>query len=55
MAIIHRLVFYLKHDVSENEFCLRVQVEPTHFSSIDRVSLCFQNISKMELIIWRRE
>jgi hypothetical protein len=29
LDIIHRTVFYLKHDVSETAFCLRIQVEPT--------------------------
>jgi hypothetical protein len=28
LDIIRRPVFYLKHDVSETGFCLRVQVEP---------------------------
>jgi hypothetical protein len=27
MDIIHRPVFYLKHNVSETGFCLRLQVE----------------------------
>jgi hypothetical protein len=25
---IHRIIFYLKHDVSESALCLRLQVEP---------------------------
>jgi hypothetical protein len=29
LDIIHRPVFYLKHDVSETGFGLRLQVEPT--------------------------
>jgi hypothetical protein len=29
MNIIHRPVFYLKHDVSETRFCHCLQVEPT--------------------------
>jgi hypothetical protein len=29
MDIIYRPVIYLKHDVSETGFCLRLQVEPT--------------------------
>jgi hypothetical protein len=32
---IHRPVFYLKRDVSETEFCLRRQAEPTQLASID--------------------
>jgi hypothetical protein len=35
LGIIHRPVFYLKHDVSETEFCLRLEVEPTHLGPID--------------------
>jgi hypothetical protein len=30
--------FYIKHNVLETEFCLRLQVEPTQFGSIDRTS-----------------
>jgi hypothetical protein len=29
MDNIHRLFFYLKHDLSETGFCLHLQVEPT--------------------------
>jgi hypothetical protein len=28
LDIIHRPVSYIKHDVSENAFCLRLRVEP---------------------------
>jgi hypothetical protein len=28
LEFIHRAFFYLKHDVSENEFCICPQVEP---------------------------
>jgi hypothetical protein len=31
LDVIHRPVFYLKRDVSDNGFCLRLQVEPTQF------------------------
>jgi hypothetical protein len=31
LDIILRLDTYLKHDVSENGLCLRLQVEPTQF------------------------
>jgi hypothetical protein len=37
--IIHRPAFYLKHDVSDTGFCLRLQVEPTHVGPIDRASV----------------
>jgi hypothetical protein len=30
--------FYLKHNVSETRFCLRLQVEPTQLGPIDRAS-----------------
>jgi hypothetical protein len=39
LDIIHRPVFYLKYDVPENGFCLRLQVEPTESGPIDRASL----------------
>jgi hypothetical protein len=39
LDIIHRPVFYLKLDVSEAEFCLCLQVEPTHMGPIDEASL----------------
>jgi hypothetical protein len=37
MDIIHRSVFYLKHDTSETGFCLRLQVEPTEMGQIELV------------------
>jgi hypothetical protein len=39
LDIIHRPVFYLKHDVSETEICLRLQMEPSQLDPIDRASL----------------
>jgi hypothetical protein len=39
LDIIHRLVFYLKHDVSEAGFCLRLQTEPTQMGLIEEPSL----------------
>jgi hypothetical protein len=33
---------YLKHKVSETEFCLRLQVEHNQLGSMDRSSLCFR-------------
>jgi hypothetical protein len=38
---IHRLVFYLKHDNSETEFCLRLQAEPTHLDPVKEL-LCLR-------------
>jgi hypothetical protein len=38
LDIIHRPVFYLKYNVSETEFCLRLQVEPTELGPMDRAS-----------------
>jgi hypothetical protein len=43
MDIIHRLVFNLKHDVSETGFCLRSQVEPTQFGPTDEASFCLRS------------
>jgi hypothetical protein len=39
LATIHSPVFYSKHEVSETEFCLRLQVETAHFSPADWASL----------------
>jgi hypothetical protein len=36
LDIIHRPVFHLKHNVLNNEFCLRLQVEPTKSGAMDR-------------------
>jgi hypothetical protein len=36
LNIIHRTVFHLTHNVSETEFYLRLQVEPTQLDTIDR-------------------
>jgi hypothetical protein len=36
----HRLVFYLKHNVSEIGFCLRLQVVPIQLGPMNRVSPC---------------
>jgi hypothetical protein len=38
--IIHRPVAYLKHDILETGFCLRLQVVPTQLGQIDRASPC---------------
>jgi hypothetical protein len=38
LDIIHRPFFYLKHDVWETGFCLRLQVERTQLGQIDRAS-----------------
>jgi hypothetical protein len=37
---VHGHVFYIKHSVSETGFCLRLHVEPTHASPIEKASLC---------------
>jgi hypothetical protein len=39
MGIIHYPVFYLKHDVSETEICLRLQAEPSQLGLIELVCL----------------
>jgi hypothetical protein len=38
-AIFHRPVFYLKQNISEPRFCLRLKVEPTQLRSINRAVL----------------
>jgi hypothetical protein len=38
LDINSRPVFYLKHNVSETGFCLRLQVKPTQLGPIDRTS-----------------
>jgi hypothetical protein len=35
----HSPVYFLKHNVSETGFCLRVQVKPTQLGPIDRASV----------------
>jgi hypothetical protein len=42
LGIIHRPVFYLKHDVSETRFCLRLEVEPTRMGRIEIASVCLR-------------
>jgi hypothetical protein len=39
LGLIHHLVFYLKHDVSEPGSCLRLQREPTQLGPIIRIIL----------------
>jgi hypothetical protein len=39
LDIIHRPAFYLKHDVSETGFCLRLPVEPTQLDPVQVASL----------------
>jgi hypothetical protein len=38
LDIIYRPVFYLKHDVSETGFCLRLQVKPIQLGKTELVS-----------------
>jgi hypothetical protein len=45
LGITHRSDFYLNHDVSETGYCLRLQVSPAQFDSIDRANLCFRAAS----------
>jgi hypothetical protein len=42
LDIILRPVFYLKREVSETGFCLRLQVGPTHLGSMYIASLCLR-------------
>jgi hypothetical protein len=39
LDIIQRLTFYLNHNVTETEFCLRLQLEPTQFNLLQLVSV----------------
>jgi hypothetical protein len=39
LDIIHRPVFYIKHDVSDTGFCLRLQAKPTQMGPIELVSV----------------
>jgi hypothetical protein len=41
LDIIHRPVF-VKHDVSQIGFCLRLQVESTEVGPIDRAYICLR-------------
>jgi hypothetical protein len=43
---INILDIYLKNDVSETGFCLRLQVKPTELGAIDIASLCLRTICK---------
>jgi hypothetical protein len=38
LDIIYRPVFIYKHNFSETEFCLRLQVKPTQLVPINRIS-----------------
>jgi hypothetical protein len=53
--IIHCPVFYLKHDVSETDFCLHIQVEPTQLVPVDRASLShlkMQTESSLRIVVF---
>jgi hypothetical protein len=39
LDIIHYTLFYLKHNVLETGFCIRIQAEPTQLGPIDRASV----------------
>jgi hypothetical protein len=39
---IHRPAFYLKHDILDIGFCLRLRLEPTQVDPIDRAIACLQ-------------
>jgi hypothetical protein len=40
LDIFHRPVFYLKHDVLDNWFSLRLQVEPTQVGPVEEARHC---------------
>jgi hypothetical protein len=50
LGIVHRPVFYLKHDVSETEIRLSLQVERTQLGPIDRVSLCLRTADRIQSV-----
>jgi hypothetical protein len=41
--VMYRLVFYLKDDVKEIGFRIRLQVEPTQFGPMDRKAVPFRH------------
>jgi hypothetical protein len=45
---VHCPVFYLKHDVSETGFNLRLQVVTTQWGRVERVSLCLRRQGQTE-------
>jgi hypothetical protein len=46
----HLSVFYLKHDISENGFCLSLQVEPTEmFPETETRAFCWAHFSWFHL------
>jgi hypothetical protein len=55
LDIIQRPLFYLKHDVSETVFCLRLHVEPTPMCPIERASLCFRNTTNSVAVVRRQK
>jgi hypothetical protein len=48
LDIVHRPVFYLKHEVSETGFCLRLPEEPTNLGPIVTASLCMLTASQTD-------
>jgi hypothetical protein len=42
LDIIYSPIFYLKYDILETEFCIRVQVVLTQLDLINRVNLCLR-------------
>jgi hypothetical protein len=53
LDIIHHSVFYLKRNVSETRFCLRLHMEPTQMSSIYRASLSpFRRLNSVCVFTW---
>jgi hypothetical protein len=45
MDIIHRPIYYLKHNISETGFCLGLHVESTQLGPIYRASLSGQRLA----------
>jgi hypothetical protein len=50
LEIIHRPVFYLKLDVMETGFCLRIQVEPVQMGPVNRANICFRTQATTSIV-----
>jgi hypothetical protein len=51
LDIIHRPIFYLKHNISETGFCPRFQEETTQMGPVYRASLCLRRQRLMIVIL----
>jgi hypothetical protein len=51
ILVIHLSPFYLKRDISETVFCLRLQVRPNEMSPVENVSLYLWKERKLALLL----